>query len=73
MIDRREPADSGSGLGDAVYQRPRVRMLGIPQDIGGEAVLHYPAPEHDRNPLGNAPYDSEVMGDKDDRHAEALF
>src|SRR3954452_21925633 len=57
-------------VGDAAHQAPRVRHLGVGEDLAGGAVLDRAAAVHDHRGVGELGDDAEVVGDDDDRGVE---
>ena len=56
-------------VGDRGHQRPRVRVLGPLDDVGGGAVLDHAAGVHDDDPVGHLGDHREVVRHVDHRHA----
>ncbi len=68
----RQPRDGRQPLGtrpvdagDRPEQPPRVRVLGVVEEVVERALLHDPAGVHDRHPVGDVRHHAEVVGHKD--------
>ena len=69
-----QPAEGGPfgrrSFGEGLEQGLGVGMAGIGEQRTGGGGLHHASGVHDRDPVGAARDDAEVVGDQDDRHAE---
>lgn len=58
-----------AGPGDGGQEAPRVKVLRVVQDCGGAARFHDAPPVHDDAVVADLPYDAQVVGDEEVRHA----
>ena len=73
VVNRRQSALAFTELGNALDERPGVRVLGLAKNPVRRSLFDNLAPEHHGDTIGDAGDDAEIVGNQDHAHLQLLF